>query len=76
MTPFRHVALLKIRGQNSTLVPISLRTVRPFVVDEVQLTSAAEDEGFDANDQVAVSAFLKAKVCQHPTVSSSLPLVF
>jgi double-strand break repair protein MRE11 len=59
---FRHVALVEIRGKEFQLTPLPLRTVRPFVMDEIQLTSAAEDEGFDANDQIAVSAFLKSKV--------------
>lgn len=44
------------------MVPIPLRTVRPFVVDEVSLEAAAEDEGLDLNDKMAVSKFLKNKV--------------
>lgn len=41
--------------------PISLRSVRPFIMDDIHLMTAAEEDGFDVNDQVAVSAFLKSK---------------
>ena len=46
--------------------PIPLRTVRPFVIDEVVLTEAAEEETFDVNDQIEVSKFLKGKVRSLP----------
>lgn len=42
--------------------PIPLRTVRPFVIDEVVLIEAAEEENFDVTDQIAVSKYLKGKV--------------
>lgn len=42
--------------------PLPLRTVRPFVIDDVVLIEAAEDDGFDVNDPIAVSKFLKGKV--------------
>jgi len=43
--------------------PIPLRTVRPFVVEDIVVSEAAEEEGFDLNDQIAVSKFLKSRVC-------------
>ena len=43
---------------------IPLRTVRPFVIDEVVLVEAADDEGFEVTDQIEVSKFLKRKVGQ------------
>ncbi|ETW77246.1 hypothetical protein HETIRDRAFT_327725 [Heterobasidion irregulare TC 32-1] len=58
----KHVALVKIQGKEFELTPIPLRTVRPFVMDEVVLTEAAEEEGFDINDQMEVTKFLKARV--------------
>ncbi|THH12098.1 hypothetical protein EW146_g7826 [Bondarzewia mesenterica] len=58
----KHVALLKIQGKEFELTPIPLRTVRPFVMDEVVLTEAAEEEGFDITDQMEVTKFLKARV--------------
>ena len=56
------MALLQIRGKEFNLEPIPLRTVRPFVIDEVMLIEAAEEEGFDVTDQIEVSKFLKGKV--------------
>lgn len=44
------------------MTPIPLRTVRPFVIDEVRLSEAAEAEGFDLNDRTAVAKFLKEAV--------------
>ncbi|EJD05327.1 DNA repair exonuclease [Fomitiporia mediterranea MF3/22] len=58
----KHVALLKILGTEFKLEPLPLRTVRPFVIDEVCLVEAAEEEGFDVTDQIEVSKFLKRKV--------------
>ena len=58
----RHVALLQIQGKDFHMEPISLRTVRPFVIDEVVLEDAAEEEDFDVTDQIVVSKFLKTKV--------------
>jgi double-strand break repair protein MRE11 len=58
----RHVALLQVQGKEFQLDPIPLRTVRPFVLEEVVLLEAAEDEGFDAKDQMEVSKFLKSRV--------------
>lgn len=42
--------------------PIPLRTVRPFVLDEVVLIEEAEEGGFDVTNQIEVSSFLKKKV--------------
>ncbi|KAL5478354.1 MRE11 [Sanghuangporus weigelae] len=58
----KHVALLQICGKDFRLDPIPLRTVRPFVIDEVCLVEAAEDEGFDVSDQIEVGKFLKRRV--------------
>ena len=58
----RHVALLKIQGKEFELTPIPLRSVRPFVIDDVDLREAAEEEGFDLSDKLAVNKFLKKKV--------------
>ncbi|TDL14993.1 DNA repair exonuclease [Rickenella mellea] len=58
----KHVALIQIRGKEFNLEPIPLRTVRPFVLEEIFLTEVAEEEGFDIADQMEVVKFLKAKV--------------
>lgn len=44
------------------MTPIPLRTVRPFVIEEVVLNEAADKEGLDISDQMEISKFLKAKV--------------
>ncbi|KAI6025995.1 Mre11 DNA-binding presumed domain-containing protein [Pisolithus marmoratus] len=58
----KHVALLQIQGKQFEIKPIPLRTVRPFVLEDVVLSEAAEEEGFELNDQIAVSKFLKSRV--------------
>ncbi|KAJ8495019.1 hypothetical protein ONZ45_g13039 [Pleurotus djamor] len=58
----KHVALLQIQGKDFQLTPIPLRTVRPFVIDELVLLDDAEEEGFDVDDQIAISKYLKQKV--------------
>ncbi|KAH7912498.1 Metallo-dependent phosphatase-like protein [Hygrophoropsis aurantiaca] len=58
----KHVALLEIQGREFQLQPIPLRTVRPFVLEEVVLAEAGEEEGFDLSDQITVSKFLKSRV--------------
>ncbi|PFH51142.1 hypothetical protein AMATHDRAFT_191836 [Amanita thiersii Skay4041] len=58
----KHVALLEIQGKNFHLTPIPLRTVRPFVVGEVVLADAAEEEGFDISDSMEITKYLKTKV--------------
>ncbi|KAI0330035.1 DNA repair exonuclease [Cubamyces sp. BRFM 1775] len=60
----KHVALLKIQGKEFELTPIPLRSVRPFVIDDVVLSEAAEEEGFDINDKIEVAKFLKQKVTE------------
>ena len=60
--PCRHVALVEIQGKEFQLKPIPLRTVRPFVLEDLVLSEASEEEGFDINDQIAVSKFLKSRV--------------
>lgn len=58
----RHVALLQIQGKEFQMTPLPLRTVRPFVIEQVTLSEAAEEGGFDISDQMEISKFLKAKV--------------
>jgi len=40
--------------------------VRPFVIEEVALAEAAEQESSDIEDQMAIQKYLKAKVCNCP----------
>jgi len=56
------VALVQIHGKEFQLTPLPLRTVRPFVIEDIILTEEAEKEGFDIDDQMQVMKFLKTKV--------------
>lgn len=58
----KHVALLEIEGKEFQLTPIPLRTVRPFVIEDIHLISASEEEGFDISDGIEISKFLKLRV--------------
>ncbi|KAE9389293.1 DNA repair exonuclease [Gymnopus androsaceus JB14] len=58
----KHVALLTIHGKEFQLKPLQLRTVRPFVIEEVVLSEVAEEEGFDLSNQMEITKFLKSKV--------------
>jgi predicted nucleotidyltransferase len=70
----RHVALLKIQGTEFEMTPIPLRTVRPFVMDEILLTEVAEEEGFDVADQMEITKYLKLRV-SHKTLRLELGLI-
>ncbi|CAE6538067.1 unnamed protein product [Rhizoctonia solani] len=58
----KHVALLEIQHNTFQMTPIPLRTVRPFVLDEVNLSEAAETDGIDITNQVSVMKFLRERV--------------
>ncbi|KAG1807498.1 Metallo-dependent phosphatase-like protein [Suillus subaureus] len=58
----KHVALLQIHNKEFELKPLPLRTVRPFMLGDIFLAEAAEEEGFDVSDQIAVGKFLRARV--------------
>ncbi|KAL1925579.1 uncharacterized protein VTP21DRAFT_462 [Calcarisporiella thermophila] len=55
----KHVAILKIQGKNYELEKIRLKTVRPFVMEEVVLS---EVEGLEPNDDQSVEEYLVNKV--------------
>jgi double-strand break repair protein MRE11 len=57
------VALIEVHGKEYNLRAIPLRTVRPFVLEEISLAEVAEEEGFDTDDQMEIAKWLKAKVC-------------
>lgn len=68
----RHVALLQIHHKEFELKPLPLRTVRPFMLGDVVLVEAAEEEGFDVSDQIAVGKFLRARVSTYAADSNLL----
>ncbi|KAJ3005189.1 Double-strand break repair protein mre11a [Thoreauomyces humboldtii] len=55
----KHVAILKITGQSFRVEPIRLRSVRPFIMDEVSLKDI---NGLRPTDQKAVNEFLQERV--------------
>lgn len=63
----RHVALLTIQGKEFDLMPIPLRTVRPFVLEDINLMEIHEEEGLDLSDQMEITKFLKGKVNRFPS---------
>ncbi|KAF5392723.1 hypothetical protein D9757_000826 [Collybiopsis confluens] len=58
----KNVALLSIHDKEYGLELLPLRSVRPFVIEEVALSEVAEEEGFDLSDQIQISKYLKGKV--------------
>jgi len=61
-TFYRHVALLTIQNKEFDLMPIPLRTVRPFVLEDINLADVHEEEGLDLKDPMEITKFLKARV--------------
>ncbi|GAA6019654.1 hypothetical protein JCM10207_006959 [Rhodosporidiobolus poonsookiae] len=61
----KHVGLLRIQGKEFEFEPIRLRSVRPFVFEEVSLAEYHDKQTDDRkklNTKVAVNKFLKARV--------------
>jgi double-strand break repair protein MRE11 len=59
---FRHVALVQVHGTDFVLEPIPLRTVRPFIAEDLELRDVAEEENMDLNDQIEVMKLIRRKV--------------
>jgi double-strand break repair protein MRE11 len=58
----RHIALLRIQHTRYELQPIPLKSVRPFIVDDLDLATEAEEEGVDLTDTIAIMKFIRNKV--------------
>ena len=58
----RHVALLRIQRTRYELRPIPLKTVRPFIVDDLDLATEAEEKEVDLTNTDAVMKFIRSKV--------------
>ena len=65
LSPQRHVGLIKIQGKEFDFTPIRLRSVRPFVFQEISLAEYHDrqrDDKKKLTSKQAVTKFLKAKV--------------
>ncbi|KAF8581791.1 DNA repair exonuclease [Ramaria rubella] len=58
----KHVALVEIQGKDFQLTPIPLRTVRPFIMEEIVLIDLEGDEKIDITKPMEVTKFLKSRV--------------
>ena len=70
------MALLEIQGKEFQLTPIPLRTTRPFVIGDVILSEAADNEGLDVSDTMEITKFLKAKVALGLSVTGQHSCLF
>jgi double-strand break repair protein MRE11 len=67
----RHVGLIKIQGKEFEFEPIRLRSVRPFVFEEISLAEYHDkqtEEKKKLNTKIAVNKYLKGKV-RLPSIS-------
>ena len=55
---------MQIHGTEFNLEPIPLRTVRPFVMDNMVLSEVAEAGLVDVSDRMAIQKLLKDKVAR------------
>ena len=63
----KHVALLEISKTKYRLVPIKLRSTRPYIFSQVVLKDTVDESGLDPKDsklEDAVSAYLESKVVE------------
>ncbi|WVO13694.1 DNA repair protein (mre11) [Cryptococcus depauperatus] len=58
----KHVGLLSIQGSQFQLEEIPLKTVRPFEMDEVVLSYAAEQGAVNLGDRDSITVFLREQV--------------
>ncbi|THH02036.1 hypothetical protein EW026_g770 [Hermanssonia centrifuga] len=58
----KQVAILEIHGKDYAMKPITLQTVRPFVLDEMRLSDVADAGELDLNDRAAITQLLKDRV--------------
>ncbi|SGY15283.1 BQ5605_C013g07313 [Microbotryum silenes-dioicae] len=59
----KHVSLIKIQGKEFEFEPIRLRTVRPFIFEDISLSEAHDpSRKVNLKDKVAVNRYLKGRV--------------
>ncbi|KAF8341222.1 Metallo-dependent phosphatase-like protein [Cantharellus anzutake] len=58
----KHVAIIRVHGTDYDLTPIPLRTVRPFICEDLDLGDELEDKGLDVNDQMEIMKIIRSRV--------------
>ncbi|KAG8845291.1 meiotic recombination [Tulasnella sp. 330] len=58
----KKVAFLEIQGKEFQMTPIPLRTVRPFVMEEIVLSEVAEEENLSLGDKMEINKYLRSRV--------------
>ncbi|KAK0547269.1 meiotic recombination [Tilletia horrida] len=58
----KHVALLMIKDQKYTLKPIKLKTVRPFIMDELNLETVLQQKKIKFDNRDGITKVLRDKV--------------
>lgn len=57
------------------MTPIPLRTVRPFVMEEIVLSEIAEDENISLTDKMEINKYLRSRVSRRVS-AASLTVIF
>ena len=58
----KHIGLLEIEGENFRVLPIKLKTVRPFIFDTINLSTITEDIKGDHNPSVKIQTMIGEKI--------------
>lgn len=58
----KHVGILKIQGKAFDMEKVRLKTVRPFIMDDIVVSDVAEIENIQLENKVQVNKYLKTRV--------------
>ncbi|TIA87995.1 hypothetical protein E3P99_02858 [Wallemia hederae] len=58
----KHVGLLEIHGKDYNLTPLPLKTVRPFVMMDVNLKEVEDERGIQFEDKIGVNKYLRLQI--------------
>lgn len=58
----KKVAIIHVKGRDFTMEPLTLKTVRPFVMDEVDLDEIVDQANLRIDDKQGVTKLLKRRV--------------
>ncbi|KAL7409704.1 Metallo-dependent phosphatase-like protein [Mrakia frigida] len=60
----KKVAILRIQGKGFDIEPLPLKTVRPFVMRQIEMADAAEENGVDLTNKQKVTEYLRSQVME------------